>query len=507
MNECLYDVIIIGTGAGGGTLARILSPSGKKILVLERGPFLPKEKANWDSNEIIEKERYKTSEVWFNRNGQPIKPYTYYFVGGNTKFYGSSLYRFREQDFEKVVHKGGISPEWPLKYRDFSSYYDRAEQLYDVHGQQGLDPTEPPRSNGYPFPPVSHEPYMQGIYNLLKNRGWHPFYQPLGLKLDEANRHNSACIRCNTCDSFPCQIDAKADADVNGVRPATIYPNVTLITEAKALRLHTNSTGRQVTGVEAEVSGQRRIFSGHIVVISCGAVNSAILLLKSANECHPNGLANSSDLVGRNYMGHKFAAISALSIKPHSTVYPKTIAVNDFYWGEEFFPYPMGNVQSLGTVNADMAAANGSPFFPRRFYEAIANRIIAWLLITEDLPDLNNRVRLKGDKIILDYTPNNEEAFKRLIKRWIQILKSIDPFSLYITSIVPLSSVTHQCGTCRFGEDPENSVLNPDCRAHDVENLYVVDGSFFPSSSALNPSLTIMANAIRVGEHLLERLK
>jgi choline dehydrogenase-like flavoprotein len=508
-----YDVIIIGTGAGGGTLANILAPSGKKILVLERGTFLPKEKANWDSKEVVQKDRYRTSEVWYDKKGKAIHPLTHYFVGGNTKFYGSALYRFRERDFEKVIHRDGISPEWPLKYQDFAPYYTQAERLYEVHGQRGFDPTEPPSSEDYPFPPISHEPYIQQINYALKDKGFHPSYQPLGIKLNEVNRFLSACIRCDTCDGFPCLIDAKADADVNGVRPAMVYPNLTLLTEAKVLRLHTNASGRQVTGVEAEIAGNSQMFSGEIVVVACGAINSAVLLLKSANDQHPNGLANSSNLVGRNYMAHKYAAVVALSMKPNPLVFPKTLAVNDFYWGEKGFDYPMGNVQLTGKISEEKAAINGLPFVPRGIYKAVANRAVGWFLMTEDLPDPNNRVRVKDEKIFLDYTNNNEEAFNRLIKRWKQVLKSIDSdkkvgsSSLYITTKFSLKDVGHQCGTCRFGEDTKTSVLDINCRTHDIDNLYVVDGSFFPSSAALNPTLTIMANALRVGEHLLERLR
>jgi choline dehydrogenase-like flavoprotein len=502
-----YDVIIIGTGAGGGTLANTLAPSGKKILVLERGTFLPKEKANWDSKQVIQKDRYRTSEVWYDKDGKPVRPYTHYFVGGNTKFYGSALYRFRERDFEQVIHKGGISPEWPLKYLDFAPYYNQAERLYEVHGKRGLDPTEPPSSEDYPFPPISHEPYIEQIYYALKDRGFHPSYQPLGIKLNEVNRFLSACIRCDTCDGFPCLINAKADADVNGVRPAMAYPNLTLMIEAKVLRLHTSASGRKVTSVEAEISGDRQMFSGDIVVVACGAINSAVLLLKSANDQHPNGLANSSDLVGRNYMAHKFAGVVALTIKPNPTVYTKTLAVNDFYWGEKDFTYPLGNVQLAGKITEDRAAIYRPPFMPIGVAKAVAKRSLAWFLTAEDLPDPNNRVRVKDEKIFLDYTKNNEEAFNRLIKRWKEVLKSIDPFSIYVSTKMSLKEVGHQCGTCRFGEDPTTSVLDLNCRTHDVDNLYVVDASFFPSSTALNPTLTIVANALRVGEHLLERLK
>lgn len=511
MSNNHYDVIIIGTGAGGGTLAKTLASSGKRILILERGNFLPKEKSNWNSQDVYGKGHYRTTEVWYDKEGHPFQPFTHYYVGGNTKFYGSALYRFRERDFEEVLHKGGISPEWPLKYQDFAPYYSKAETLYDVHGSRGLDPTEPPSDDPYPFPPISHEPEIERIADALKARGLHPCYQPLGIKLNEINRFLSACIRCNTCDGFPCLVDAKADADVNMIRPSLKYDSLTLITEAKVLRLHTNPSGREVTAVEAEIAGEKHLFSSNIVVVAAGALNSAVLLLRSANDRHPNGLANRSDLVGRNYMRHKISAIVAVGIKPNPTVYPKTLAVNDFYWGEPEFPYPMGHVQTLGNITEDRAATNSPPFvpsklIPRSVFKTFADRTTPWFLMTEDLPDPNNRVRVQDEKIVLDYTNNNDEALDRLVKRWQGILRSIEPLSIFFTTDMSIKDVGHQCGTCRFGEDPATSVLDLNCRAHDVDNLYVVDGSFFPSSAALNPTLTIIANAIRVGEHLLERM-
>ncbi len=508
-----YDIIIIGTGAGGGTLAYKLAPSGKKILVLERGNFLPREKANWDSEQIFKKECYRTTEVWYDKHGKPFRPFTHYYVGGNTKFYGAALFRFRERDFHKVLHFDGFSPEWPLKYEDFSPYYTQAEKLYEVHARKGLDPTEPEITEDYPFPPVSHEPYIQEINEALKDKNLHPFYLPLGIKLNEANRFLSSCIRCDTCDGFPCFLNAKSDADINCIRPVVAYENLTLITQAKVLRLHTSTSGREVTKVETEIAGQQYIFSGNIVVLACGAINSAVLLLKSANDKHPNGLANSSNLVGRNYMAHKFGVVIALSTKANPTIFQKTMGVNDFYWGEKDFPYPMGSVQLLGNINKDRVAANAPPFTPSIVAKTIANYSVAWLLIAEDLPNPNNRVRVRGEQIILEYTNNNEQAFNRLIQRWISVLKTLKlpsqkgHFSLFIPQKMSLENVAHQCGTCCFGENPTTSVLDINCRTHDVDNLYVVDSSFFPSSTALNPSLTIMANALRVGEHLLERMK
>jgi choline dehydrogenase-like flavoprotein len=507
-----YDVIIIGTGAGGGTLAHRLAPSGKKILVLERGSFLPKEKANWDAKEIIQNRRYRAPETWYDKNNKAVHPITYYYVGGNTKFYASALLRFRERDFEKVVHESGISPEWPLKYQDFEPYYTEAEKLYQAHGKRGLDPTEPKTNEDYPFPPASHEPYVQNLHDALKDRFFHPFYLPLGIKLNEVNRHLSACIRCDTCDSFPCLVDAKSDADINCIRPAVTNSNITLITEAKALRLQTNASGRKVTGVETEIAGEKRFFSGDIVVVACGAINSAVLLLRSANDKHPNGLANSSNLVGRNYMCHNNGAVVSFTTKQNPTVFAKTLAVYDFYWGEKDFPYPMGIVHSRGAIDKDSLTAYGPPFIPESVLEKFAKHSFSWWVISEDLPDLNNRVRIKDNQIILDYTENNLKAFNRLMGRWIEILKDIDrrdripSLGLYVKHKIALEGVAHQCGTCVFGEDPKTSVLNLNCRTHDVDNLYVVDGSFFPSSASVNPSLTIMANALRVGDHLIKSL-
>lgn len=513
-----YDLIIIGTGAGGGTIAHHLAPTGKKILILERGPFLPREKANWNTVEVVQKDRYHTTETWYDQNDRAIHPGVSYFVGGNTKVYGGALFRWRERDFDQVIHKGGISPEWQLKYRDFEPYYTQAEKLYEVHGQHGIDPTEPAASEPYPYPAIQHEPRIQEIHDRLKQQGLHPFYLPLAIKLNEVNRRLSACIRCNTCDGFPCLVDAKADADVNCIRPAEQFNQVTLITEARVQRLLTSASGREVTAVEAEIDGAVHQFFGDIVVVACGAINSAALLLRSANDQHPNGLANRSEQVGRNLMKHQNGAIIGISLKANPTVFQKTMAINDFYWGEEGFDYPMGHVQLLGKVNGDMIATEspaiaGLSFQEPHAFETMASHSVDWWLTAEDLPDPNNRVTLRNGSIQLHYTENNTEAYNRLVNRWSIVLKSIDcgeriiPCSFYFKKKLPLQGVAHQCGTCRFGDDPKTSVLDLNCRTHDVDNLYVVDGSFFRSSAAVNPTLTIIANALRVGAHLMERLR
>ncbi|MBW4632628.1 MAG: GMC family oxidoreductase [Iphinoe sp. HA4291-MV1] len=508
-----YDIVIIGAGAGGATLARHLAPSGKKILILERGPWLPREKRNWNVKEVAVKGYYQTKEVWLDKDNNPVRSNAHYNVGGNTKFWGAALFRFRERDFEKVIHPDGISPEWPLKYKDFEPYYTKVEKMYDCHGLRGEDPTAPPISKDYPFPPISHDPPIQELVDQLKAKDLHPFHLPTAIRMNEDRRFLSECIRCETCDGFPCLVGGKADAEWNGARPALKYPNVTLITEAKVLRLLTSPSGREVTEIETEIDGSIKIIKGDIVVVSCGAINSAALLLRSANDKHPNGLANSSDQVGRNYMYHLLGAMVAVSSKPNPTVFEKTVGLNDFYWGEEDYPYPMGNIQSTGQILPEMLEDMFKEPLPGWTFEQMYAHSTDWWFMTEDLPDPNNRVTWEKNTIKISYTENNRASFDRLQMRWIEILRSLemcDEFlqtNLYRSFKVGIQGVAHQCGTCRFGTDPKTSVLDLNCRTHDVDNLYVVDSSFYPSSAALNPTHTLLANALRVGDHLLERMK
>ncbi len=510
-----YDAIIIGTGAGGGTLAFHLANAGKRILILERGPFLPQEKPNWNTTDVFLKNRYHTTEVWTDKDGNPLHPGTGYWVGGNTKVYGAALFRLRKEDFEVLHHKGGISPAWPVKYDVFEPYYTEAEKLFCVHGELGFDLTEPYHSEEYPFPAISNEPRMEEIQNDVAKLGYHPFPIPLGLKLNESDRVESKCIRCDTCDGYPCMVHAKSDSDINCIRNIMRLPNVTLMTEAKVTRLLTNPTGTAVDAVEVDLgsSDNTATFSAGIVAVCCGAINSAALLLRSANDRHPNGLANSSDMVGRHFMFHQADAILALSLTPNPSRYMKTFGVNDFYFGEKDYPYPMGNIQPIGSFHHEMMKADAPAITPAFVLEKMSSHAVPWWLTTEDLPDPDNRVQVIGGQIRLDYTNNNVESFERLKARWIDVLKqaghaeSTVHMHAYFKKRIPLEGVGHQNGTCRFGTDPKQSVLDVNCRAHDVDNLYVVDASFFPSCGAVNPSLTVIANALRVGDHLLERLK
>ena len=512
-----YDVVIIGTGAGGGTLARHLAPSGKRILLLERGDWLPRELQNWLTRDVFVENRYISPDTWYDEKGKSFQPQVHYFVGGATKLYGAALYRLRKEDFGELRHHDGISPAWPITYDELEPYYTLAEQLYEVHGARGEDPTEPPASAPYPFPAVSHEPRIQQLADDLAAAGYHPFHAPCGIRLNESNMPYSHCVRCSTCDGFPCLVHAKSDAEVLGVRPALEHPNVTLLTNARVVKLETNESGAAVTEVVVERAGETERFAADVVVVACGAANTAKLLLASANDRHPNGLANGSDQVGRNYMFHDSVAVLALSREENRTVFQKTLGLNDFYFRSDDFEYPLGNIQMVGKSQAQMFRGEKpgeTRLAPEWTLDRVARHAIDFWLSTEDLPRPDNRVTLEPDgNIRLTYTETNAEARKRLYEQLKSLLPKLDmnPGHLihrfaYMKNEIPVAGCAHQAGTCRFGHDPATSVLDRDCRAHDVDNLYVVDTSVFPSIGAVNPALTAMANALRVGDHLLERL-
>jgi choline dehydrogenase-like flavoprotein len=511
-------VIVIGTGAGGGTLAHTLARSGKKILLLERGNFLPRETDNWDPDAVFVQGRYISKETWYDTDGKPFQPQVHYFVGGATKLYGAALYRLRPQDFEELKHVDGVSPAWPLSYGDFEPWYTKAEWLYQVHGAHGEDPTEGPRSRQYPFAAVSHEPRIQGLFDDLQRAGLHPFHAPCGVMLDEADRPRSACIRSAWCDGYPCMVHAKSDAETIAVRPLLDSPNVTLLVDAEVTRLETDPTGRTVTGVVVSRDGEREVYRGDVVVLSAGATNSAKILLASASAEHPGGLANGSDQVGRNYMFHNCKAVVALAKEPNDTVFQKTLGLNDFYFGSDDYTWPIGNIQMVGKSNAS-AIKGEEPkltlLAPHWSLEDVARHAVDFWLTTEDLGRPENRVTLDRDgNVHLAYRSTNDEEADRLYHELKGILNHtgmaqhhVLDKNFYMSMDIPVAGVAHQAGTCRFGRDPSTSVLDANCKAHELDNLYVVDTSFFPSIGAVNPALTAMANAIRVGEHLVERMQ
>jgi choline dehydrogenase-like flavoprotein len=512
-----YDVIVIGTGAGGGTLAHTLAPSGKRILLLERGTFLPREMANWDPEQVFVDGRYISKDRWFDADGAEFQPQVHYFVGGATKLYGAALYRLRPGDFGELKHVDGVSPAWPLSYDDFEPYYTKAEWLYQVHGDHGTDPTEGHWSQQYPWPAVSHEPRIQELVDTLAEGGYHPFSAPCGILLDEADRGKSACIRCTWCDGYPCLVHAKSDAETIAVRPIMDQPNVTLLVNAEVERLVTDDGGRTVTEVVVSRNGQSESYAADVIVVAAGAANTAKILLRSANERHPNGLANGSDQVGRNYMFHNSKAVVALAKELNETVFQKTLALNDFYFGAGDYDWPVGNIQMVGKSNAQ-AMKGEEPkltmLAPHWALSDVAEHAVDFWLTTEDLPLPENRVTVDdaGD-IHLAYRSTNDDEADRLYGELKKLLNHVGMAqhhvldkNFYMDMSIPVAGCAHQAGTARFGSDPATSVLDENCKAHELDNLYVTDTSIFPSIGAVNPALTAMANAIRVGEHITQRL-
>ena len=497
-----YDIIIIGSGAGGATMAYGLAQTEARILILERGDFVPQEEENWNPEAVWKNLRYQTKERWLDEHGQEFSPYSHYNVGGNTKFWGSVLYRLRREDFQAVEHLDGTSPAWPIDYDTLAPYYEQAERLYHVRGQHGLDPTEPPRS-AFPYDAVPHASGMERLAGELRAQGLHPSPLPLGvMRPGEVD----GCRLCNTCTSFACRIHAKSEADVCCVRPAILRPNVTLWTNARAQRVIMDGRGRRVTGVEVERNGQTQRVNAPLVIVSCGAINSAALLLRSATDSHPDGVANSSGLVGRRYMAHLATMMSGFDrFRKNDTVFQKTLAINDFYLTHPRSEHPLGQIQSQGRT-AGITLKSAAPWYakglPLAWYEWWASGAVDWLVMTEDLPSLDNRVTVGRDgRIRLEYRPNNLKAHRRLVRETTAILKRLGLWPI-VTHSLGSKNTTHQCGTLCFGTNPRESVLDPFCRTHDVENLFVVDASFFPSSAAVNPGLTIAAQALRVADHI-----
>ena len=515
-----YDVVIIGSGPGGGTMAWRLAQTGKRVLLLERGGYLPREPANWNSQIVFNEARYQAQETWYGADGKTFRPGLHYYVGGNSKVYGSVLFRLREQDFGEIRHADGLSPAWPVGYDAFEPYYQQAETLYHVHGLRGEDPTEPWSSGPYAYPPITHEPRIQKLFDGLIRIGHKPFHLPVGVLLDEVDGKptpTSPCIKCEAFDGYPCATNGKADAQVICVDPAlAAHPNLTLWTGAYVDQLITDPSGKTVAAVGVTRDGERTMVSGDLVVVACGALSSALLMLRSANDRHPKGLANGSDQVGRNYMRHNNSTVLAISRTPNPTRFQKTLGLNDFYFGADDWDYPLGHIQMVGKSDGAQIRGEGLPgflqWFPDQPFDWLAHHSVDFWLTSEDLPRPENRIRYDGDRVVLDVHENNPEGHRRLRVKLQKLTSALDLHphlfdrSLYLGKDIPIGGTAHQAGTLRFGTDPKTSVLDVDCKAHELDNLYVTDASFFPSVGAVNPTLTIIANALRVADRIIARL-
>lgn len=498
-----HDVVIIGSGVGGGAVARQLAGSSARVLILERGPVLPREPQNRDPEAVFVDLRYRSTETWTSGD-RTFRPGQYYYVGGHTKFYGTAMFRFREQDFGALQHEDGLSPAWPVGYADLEPWYAQAERLFGVRGQAGIDPTEPPRSAPYEHGPIPHEPVLAQIAQRLEAQGLHPFPMP------SAVDYGGRCQRCGTCDAFPCQVDAKGDAERCLVRPALLQPNVELRTECYVERLLTDDSGRRIVAADVIERGVKTRIHADLFVLSAGAINSAALLQRSASAKHPRGLANSSDVVGRYFMNHNCTGLMALHpTKRNATRFPKTLSVNDFYFGAgDRGPAgpPLGNLQLLGKLSEPILRGAMPSWVPRAMRQWLAAHSVDWYVMSEDLPHRDSTVRVNADGTIdLRWQRTNMKAHRAWVRKAAGIIRRTG-YPLVLAKPFTMDTPSHQCGTVRFGTDAASSALDPLCKAWDHDNLYVVDASFFPSSAALNPALTIAAQALRVGAHLRSTL-
>ncbi|MFO1105808.1 MAG: GMC family oxidoreductase [Amaricoccus sp.] len=496
MAEMRPDLVIIGSGVGGAAVARQLAPTGLRILILERGERLAEEPQRSDPEAVFVEQRYRTREVWQDATGRRFRPGQYYQLGGHTKFYGAAMFRFRESDFAEVAHEEGVSPAWPVGYADLAPFYAEAERLFGVRGAVGSDPTEPPRGP-FAHAAVPHEPTVARLAEALARQGLHPGPMPVAVDFGPGG----ACVRCGTCDAFACRFDAKGDAETRLLRPLRASPNVEIWTGARVLRLIAAADGR-IEAAEILRGGERVRVAAPRFVLSAGAINSALVLLRSADERHPEGLANRSGVVGRYLMNHHLTGLMALDpFRRNETRFPKTLTVNDFYHGLPGDPAARGNIQMLGKIREPMIRS-AQPRLPRAIGAWLAAHSTDVLVMSEDPPVWENRVRPLGDESAeVTWKPADFAAHDRFVRHVRGLLRR-SGYPVVLRHGFGIESPSHQCGTVRMGSDPTRSALDPFCRAWDHRNLHVVDAGFFPSSAALNPALTVAAQALRVGAHI-----
>ncbi len=493
-----HDVIVIGAGAAGASLAAELVSAGQQVLVLERGDPLPLAEQNVSGIPLLRQKRHQLQESWFGPDGDPFQPQTIYAPGGNTKIWGGVLERMREVEFTGLTMQEGRSPDWQLRYGDLAPWYDKAERLFRVHGRAGLDPTEPPRAAPFPFEPRPIAPFLESLGEGLKRQGLHPY--PLPLSWADAPDH------------------PRGDAEGCGLAPALATGRLHLRTGAKVRTIAVAAHGRQVEGVEAEIAGQRWLFRAHQVVLAAGAVNTPVILLRSRSEPHPHGLANGSEQVGRNLMKPQLSVILQRASQPNDGRYDRSWGITDYVGGDRNVAYALGTIHTGGGVLRDSLFAESPPvlslvsrLLPDGALEWLADRSFTWWAMTPVLPDPANRVSLRGERVSFDYLPNCREAHDRLVYRWLAEIQKVDDDPLtpevrrtvvYPRGEAPLALIGHACGTCRMGSDPTSSVVDLQGRCHGLDNLWIADASVFPGCPTVGPGLTVIANALRVAAHV-----
>lgn len=490
------DLIIIGSGVGGSTLAAALAPTGLRILVLEKGERLRSSPEARDDVAIFQKRHFAPTEEWMGSDGKPFVAGNYYTVGGNSKFFGAVMYRFREADFRPRTHMEGSTPGWPLSYADMERWYTRAEHVFRVRGIAGQDPTEPARSEVYPYPPVPDEDVILSVRKRLKAAGAHPASLPLSIDIERWLAEGRT-----GWDAFPNTGNGKIDAETGPLTDALRHPNVSILTGAEVLQLELGADTTKINAAVVRHAGETRKFTARAFAVAAGAVQSAALLLRSATETSPTGLSNRSDQVGRNFMNHNSSAMLTIDPRlPNTSVYQKTLSINDFYDRDPETGFPLGNVQGLGRLTAPILKSN-TPYLPMPLVRFLSSYAFGWFLQSEDLPKADSRVMVRNGQIVMHWERSNMHAHRTLIDRTRKLMKRAG-FPIVLTRTFGRRTTSHQCGTLRLGNNPSGSVVSTDCRSHDVENLWITDASVLPTSAAVNPALTIAALALRSAEKL-----
>ncbi|WP_223633121.1 FAD-dependent oxidoreductase [Corallococcus sp. EGB] len=477
------DVVIIGSGPGGSTLAHGLSRRGARVLVVEEGDFLRPDPSREDASIHMQE---------FMQGPQPS------FVGGPSKFYGAALYRLREQDFQATATETGESPAWPVRYGDLEPFYDEAEHLYAVRGSTHEDPSEPPRSRPFPHGPIEHEPYIAPIVERLRAQGLPVSYIPKAVDVGPGGR----CILCARCDGHYCQRDAKMDAEVAALRPALATGRVQLLTRTECLRVLTTPDGRRTTGVLLKQDGETWEVDADVVAVCAGFARTPLLLRRSRNDAHPEGIGNASGCLGRYLAGHTAGLLFPMrGLERVPDLHQKTFAINAFYGPTAEWPYPLGVIQAAG----QLPLWKSVPAVARPFVRFIVERSVTCFLMTEAVASRESGFVFQGEQIVRMEPPRpNVKTFRRLRRMAMDIFKKAG-FPVVLAPRSP-ADLWHLVGTARFGEDPATSVLDPHCRIHGMDNLYVVDSCFLPSAGAVNTTLTVIAMSLRVAESIAARV-
>jgi choline dehydrogenase-like flavoprotein len=474
------DAVVIGTGLGGSSFAYGLSRRGFSVVVVDEG-------------KPIQPDPHDLSPIHVARFGE--KPY----IGGLSKFYGAAMYRLREMDFRPVQMEAGISPGWPISYSELEPYYADAERLYKVHGSSENDPTEPPRSTPWPHGPIPHQGPVSELVSRLTQRANVPVsYIPRALDYDPAG--GGTCVLCRHCDAYFCPRDAKVDAEIGALRPAVGTGLVDVLHDTMCLRVLTTPDGKRAAGIRVRRGGDEFTIQARIVAISAGVMGTPVMLWRSRSDKHPQGLANGSGTLGRNFAAHTQGWLFA--IKPGVQRVPfhqKTFAIHAFYNDAPDWPYPTGAIQSAGYIEPLGISRRYRPFAAMMMH----NSFHAFLM-TEGIPGQETGFDLTDTGATLRNPPRQNVKTFATLRRHAKRLFRAAGYPVYATGV--FEKGWHGVGTARMGDDPASSVIDPSCKAHDVDGLYVVDASALPSPGAVNTGLTIAANALRVATHVAAQL-